>query len=359
MPRMEHAVILAGGSGTRLWPLSRRQRPKQLMRIFGGASLIQLARRRLADLFPPDRTWVVTSADHLDLVAAELPDLPRENLIGEPIGRDTANAIGLAVELLRRRDPAAVMAVFTADHLIEPQAEFAAAVRSGLATARQHASSLITFGIVPDHANPGYGYLRRGPAVAPGVYRVAEFKEKPPLATAEAYVRSGEYLWNSGMFVWSLDAIGRAFEQHLPDNSRRLRELAASWHDPAAGSARDSAFAALPKVSIDFGVMEKAADVLLVEMRCRWMDLGSWTAIAATQPPDAAGNVALAARVISLDGERNIIVGEGEHLIATLGVSDLVIVHSPDATLICRRADVERIRELTAARTARFGDAYE
>lgn len=356
---MRHAVIMAGGAGTRLWPLSRKLRPKQLLRLFDGASLLQLARRRLGEIFEPQHTWVITSAHYLDQVAEELPDLPRSNLVGEPMGRDTANAIGLAAELIARRDSDATMAVFTADHLIEPQECFAAAIRTGLDAAETHKEALVTFGITPASPHTGYGYLRRGPAVSGGVYRVAEFKEKPSPEVAEQYVASGEYLWNSGMFAWRVGAIQDELRQNLPANAAALVALAADWERLAGSPECAERFGALRKISIDFGVMERAAKVLTVEMNCDWRDLGSFLAMAETRKPDARGNVSLAPRTLDLDGCGNILVSEDDHLLVTLGVEDIVVVHSGDATLVCHRDQVERIKELVALRTERFADDYE
>jgi mannose-1-phosphate guanylyltransferase len=356
---MRHAVIMAGGAGTRLWPLSRKLRPKQLMRLFDGASLLQLARRRLEGLFAPENIWVITSAAYIDLVAAELLDLPRENLIGEPIGRDTANAIGLAAHLLALRDADATMGVFTADHMISPQDEFAAAIRGGLEAAERFPESLITFGITPDSPHTGYGYVRRGEQVVPHVFRAREFKEKPTRPVAEAYLKSGEYYWNSGMFTWRVPTILAELARHLPENDRTLKELARFWQDLAGTDEGARAFESLHRISIDFGVMEKAASVLLVEMNCRWLDLGSWTAIASTREPDSAGNVAVATSTLSVDARNNILVSEGDHLIVALGVDDLVVVHSDDATLVCRRDHVQQIKDLAELREAQFGGRFE
>ncbi len=356
---MRHAVIMAGGSGTRLWPLSRSARPKQLLRLFDGASLLEHAVRRLDGLFEPQNIWVITSAAYLELVARSAPQLPRENLIGEPLGRDTSNAIGLAAHLLARRDADATMGVFTADHLISPQDAFADAIRRGLDAAERHPQSLVTFGITPDAPHTGYGYVRRGQALGPLVARVAEFKEKPTREVAQRYVASGEYLWNSGMFAWRCSAILAELQRNLPENDRALARIAESWRDPAAASQIPKAFEALQKISIDFGVMEKAASVLVVEMNCRWIDLGSWTAIGATRTADAAGNTAVARNALIVDGRDNLLVAEDEHLLVTLGVSDLVVVHSADATLVCHKDHVQAIKDLQAARIAQFGQKYE
>lgn len=356
---MRHAVIMAGGAGTRLWPLSRKLRPKQLLRLFDGQSLLQIARRRLTGLFEPANIWIITSAHYLDQVAAELPDIPRANLIGEPMGRDTANAIGLAATLLARRDPDATMAVFTADHIITPQNRFAAAIATGLTAAEQHADTLITFGITPLGPHTGYGYLHRGEQVGPGVYRVAEFKEKPSRDVAEQYLRTGEYYWNSGMFAWRGAAILAELARCLPENAAGLQALAADWERIAGTDECAARFGGLRKISIDFGVMEHARRALLVEMNCNWRDLGSWLSIASECTPDAANNVALAPRALLVAGRDNVVVSESDHLLVLLGVNDLVVVHSNDATLVCRRDQVEKIKDLVARRTERFGERYE
>jgi len=364
---MRHAVIMAGGAGTRLWPLSRKLRPKQLLKLFDGRSLLQIARDRLAGVFAPENILVITSAHYLDQVAAELPDVPRANLIGEPMGRDTANAVGLAASLLARRDPDATMSVFTADHIITPPERFARAIQTGLEAAEQNPDALVTFGITPRSPHTGYGYVRRGQplelashtANMPPTFRVAEFKEKPSREVAEGYLRTGEYYWNSGMFAWRVAAILAELQRNLPENARGLADLAAAW-DRLAGTPQGAAqFERLPKISIDFGVMEKAARVLLVEMDCDWKDVGSWPSLADTRPADAAGNVTVAPRALTVDAEDNILVTESGHLLVALGVKDLVIVHSADATLVCHKAQGERLKELVKLREAQFGGQYE
>lgn len=356
---MRHAVIMAGGSGTRLWPLSRRMRPKQLMRLFDGASLLQLARRRLAGLFEARNTWIITSAAYIDLVAAELPDIPRENLIGEPMGRDTANAVGLAAQLIARRDPEATMSVFTADHVLTPQVAFESSIRSGLCAAEEFPSSLVTFGVTPDAPHTGYGYVRRGTVVGTNVYRCAGFKEKPTLDIARHYLASGDYLWNSGMFCWRTKTILREFARHLPENHARLEDIAQRWEKLERTDELSVLFGGLQKISVDYGILERAQDVMIVEMACRWLDVGSWTAIASTRSPDAQENIAVGARAITQDAARNILVSESDHLLVALGVSDLIIVHSPDATLVCHREHEQQIKNLVQLREAKFGVQYE
>jgi mannose-1-phosphate guanylyltransferase len=356
---MRHALIMAGGSGTRLWPLSRRKRPKQLLKLFDGASLLQHSRRRLKGIFPAENIWVITSVDHLDLVAEQLPDIPRDNLIGEPMVRDTANAIGLAAHLLARRDPDGVMAVFTADHLISPQDEFAEAIELGLAAAKQFPESLITFGIIPATPHTGYGYIHRGEPVGEGTYRVTAFKEKPSLEVAESYLQSGQYFWNSGMFAWRVSAILTELERCLPVNCRTLAELARDWERLAGTEQLAARFAGLERISIDFSVMERARSVLTVEMDCRWLDLGSWSSIAGTREADAQGNTRIAPQSLVVDGRGNIIVSESDHLVAIMGLDDVVVVHGQDATLICRREHEQRIKELAELRRKEFGERFE
>lgn len=356
---MHHAVIMAGGSGTRLWPLSRRMRPKQLMRIFDGASLLQLARRRLEGLFAPENIWIITAAAYLDRVAEALPDIPRENLIGEPVGRDTLNAIGLAAGLLKLRDPEGTMAVFTADHIISPQESFAAAIQTALRVTQDYGDHLVTFGIRPDSPHTGYGYVHRGQPISPGVFRVLEFKEKPVREIAEHYLRSGEYYWNSGMFAWRIETILRELARCMPDNHRILAECAEIWPQIAGTDDAHQRFEQLQRISIDYGVMEKAEKVLVVEMDCQWKDLGSWESVASTHPPDRLNNILMAACALPVGGKGNILVSEDEHLLVTLGLSDVVVIHSEDATLVCHREYLQHIRDLADLRRKHFGERFE
>lgn len=349
------AVIMAGGSGTRLWPLSRRARPKQLLRIIDGRSLIQHAFERLSGLLAPGDIYVIALAEHLPAISRELPDLPPGNLIGEPMGRDTAAAIATSAAILHAQDPGTVMAVFTADHLIRPADRFVAIVRKGFDTVAADGDALVTFGIRPTEPHAGLGYVRRGPAVAPGVWKVEAFHEKPDVEAARGFVASGEYYWNSGMFVWRTETILREMDRYLPATCDAARKVAPSRHD---SGAMGKAYEPLVKISIDHAVMEKASHVLVVEMDLEWRDVGSWTALPGVARVDDQGNAIAAANVLAVDASGNIFVSEDDHLIAAIGVEDIVVVRSGDATLICRRDQVQRIKDLVAELERRYGPRY-
>ena len=352
------AVIMAGGSGTRLWPLSRRNRPKQLLRIVQGRSLIYSAFERLRLVFQPGDIYVIALAEHLPAMTAELPLLPPENFIGEPVGRDTANAVALAASILHEKDPDTIMGVFTADHLIKPADKFAETLRHGLLVAADHGDALITFGIKPAEPHTEMGYVQRGEPVAPGVWAVRSFKEKPDLDTARQYVTSGDYYWNSGMFVWKTATILERLRENLPESHAVTQRLAKAWHDPAGPDLARELYPGLRKISIDYAVMEKALKVLVVEMAVDWMDLGSWTALAAALGFDSMGNVKALKRLAAMFSRNNILVAEDEHLIAAIGVENLVVVHSPDATLVCHRNQLAQIKDLVAQIERDYGGFY-
>jgi mannose-1-phosphate guanylyltransferase len=217
----------------------------------------------------------------------------------------------------------------------------------------------VTFGIVPDSPHTGYGYVHRGEPVGEGTYKVIAFTEKPAPEVAETYLQSGEYFWNSGMFAWRIPAILDELKRCLPENYLTLAELAREWDERSGTNEVARKFESLRRISIDYGVMEKARKVLTVEMNCRWVDLGSWSAIAGARQPGEAGNVTIAPYSVILDGKNNIVVSEADHLIAVLGLNDLVVVHSEDATLICPRGQEQRIRELATLRQKQFGERFE
>jgi len=350
---------MAGGAGKRLWPLSRLSRPKQLLPLLGGKSLLEIAVDRLAPVFGADNVLVITNAEYADQVADSVPSLKPENVIGEPEGRDTANAIALAAELLAARDPHATMAVFTADHVIRPQDRFAAAVERAIEAAESNPDALVTFGIRPTWPHTGLGYIHC-PQPEGDARPVKAFREKPDHQTARQYVDSGEYFWNSGMFVWSLDAIRTSLREFLSDSMTKLgpiREAAEAGQDFIALLAE--VYPTLERISIDYAVMEKAPTVLMVEMDAEWVDVGSWPALDRVSEQDETGNVVLAEKSLLLDSGRNVIVCEdASHLMAVVGMDDCIVVHTPDATLVCNKSDSQRIKELVALVEEKFGPEY-
>ncbi|MEK6643809.1 MAG: mannose-1-phosphate guanylyltransferase [Planctomycetota bacterium] len=357
-PVMNTAVIMAGGSGTRLWPLSRRSKPKQLLKLFNGRSLLEEAFDRVARVVPPEHIYVIALAEHIPAIAAALPKIPATNLIGEPVGRDTANAVALAAALLHHKNPDTIMGVFTADHLIRPADQFAEIVQRGYDAAAKHPDALITFGIKPTEPHTGMGYVQRGDPISPGLHNVRAFKEKPTHEIAKSYLASGDYFWNSGMFVWRTSTILDQLHIHLPDTHRAITALAETWSTPAGQSEASRVYPTLKKTSIDFAVMEKAPRVLMVEMNLEWLDVGHWSALPAVLGADANGNTTSALRTLLTDSRSNIIVSECNHLIVTIGVDDLVIVHSPDATLICRWDKLDEIKDMATELNRQFPNKY-
>ena len=362
---MRNVVIIAGGSGTRLWPMSRTGRPKQVLPLAGERSLLRVAYDRLDGLVDADRIYVCTAAAYADQVLEQLPELDPSRLIGEPVGRDTANAVGLASAVVGRDDPDAVLAIVTSDHLITPEKEFGASVDAAFAVVEERPRSLCTFGIEPTHPHTGLGYVERGePIAGTGAYQVARFREKPDLATAEEYLATGRFWWNSGMFVWRADTLLGVLDELLPESAAPLRRAGAA----AAGPERDAVLAEiypqLRKISVDFAVMEPVsqgrtdADVVVVPMPVQWLDVGSWAALAGTLQTDAEGNRTQALTCL-LDSRDNVIVTDDpEHLVATVGVTGHIVVHTADVTMVCPLSAGERVKELVAEVQYRYGGSY-
>jgi mannose-1-phosphate guanylyltransferase len=367
---VRHAVIMAGGSGTRLWPLSRAERPKQLLDVVaddsaetGAHSLLVEAFDRLRAVLPADRIWVCTAARYGQQVRAALPDLAPDRLILEPVARDTANAVGLAAALVADADPDAELAVLSADHVIRPVERFAATLTTAYDALAVRPDSLVTLGIRPTSPATGYGYVQRGaPTEVPGVAEAAAFREKPDRETAESYLTSGEYLWNSGMFVWRARTVLDALAEHLPESAEGLRRIVAA----PAGAGRDAVlaeiFPTLPKISVDYAVLEPAAAepgrVLVADLDVDWLDVGSWPALAHTLDTDAAGNAVRGLAVV-VDGSGNIVFSDDpDHLVALVGVRDSVVVHTADVTMVCPVSDAERVKQLLAAVDERYGSRF-
>ncbi len=343
-----YATILAGGSGTRLWPRSRESTPKQFLDFTGTGTMLQEAFSRVAPIIPPERVWILTGKRYVDTVREQLPVLPPENVVGEPVGRGTAPAIGFAAMLLQRESPNAVMAVLTADHVINYKERF----REVLLEAAQVAEKghLVTLGIKPSRPDTGYGYIERGEKLYDEkfpVYRVVRFTEKPNLEMAEQFVASGNYSWNSGMFIWRVDAILAEIERQMPELFDGLKKIMAAWDEPKRYDVLQSVWPKLPNETIDFGVMEHAKDVVVIPVEIGWSDVGSWNALWEVLPHDPSGNV-VQGNALLHDVENSLIYSES-HLIAAVGIRDMVIVDSGDAVLVIPRSRSQEVKTIVNA----------
>lgn len=349
-----HVVVPAGGSGTRLWPLSRATNPKFLHPLTGTErSLLQATYDRLVPLTSPDRVHIVTGTAHSAAVARQLPDLPERNILVEPLARDSCAAIALAAAVIQQRSPGAVMASFAADHLIKDTAAFARTVSEAAAGAEQ--GKLMTIGIAPTRPETGYGYLQCSATAELGVQQqVLEFKEKPTLAVATEYVSSGRYLWNASMFVWRTDVFLRELSQRRPDVFEPVSKIAEAWDSEDRDDVVGTLWASIPKVAVEYAVMEPAAAdglVATVPGDFGWSDIGDFetlgellaTDVDGARVVDTPGNGV----VVAVDSEDVVAVPAGGRLVATLGVRDLIVVDTPDAVLVCQRERAQDIKRLT------------
>lgn len=344
-----YAVIMAGGEGSRLWPLSRKSRPKQLIQLGSDRSLFQSAVDRLNGLIPAERILVVTVAALAEQLQTQCPEIPAENYLLEPMPRGTASVVGLAALALRHRDPQAVMLIATADHLIQNVDVFRRLLENGYQLSQDN--YLITLGIRPTYPATGYGYIQRGAALEGYPFRafeVKKFKEKPNEETARHFLEDGDHDWNSGMFIWKVERIWGEFQKWMPELFEKLEQIAADWGTPAQGDTLGTIWPTIKPQTIDYGIMENADRVVVIPaVDLGWNDVGSWESIFEVFEPKEDGNIILNAEHLGIGTQNSLIVSDQtDRLIVTLGMEDLIVVDTPQAVLVCSRKDAQKVKEI-------------
>lgn len=358
---MLHAVIMAGGSGTRFWPASRNSYPKQLLHLVGDNTMLQATFARLQGLVSPEHTLVMTNEHLVDPVRVQLPQIPPEQIVGEPMKRDTAACIALAASLIKHADPEAIMLVLPADHIIETDQQFHDCMRAGVKLIEQSPNRIVTFGIRPNYPAESFGYVQRGESLAnskvANAYRVESFREKPNRNVAEQYLQAGTYYWNSGIFMWRASTILEALRTFEPAMMVHIDAISKAMGSPGFPATLQREFAAINGKSIDYAVMERYNDVAVVEVPFRWDDVGSWQAIGRLTSPDEQGNC-VRGKYLPIQSQRMIVYGGDEHLIVTIGMQDTIVVHTDNATLVAPKAEEERVREVVKQLQNRKWDEY-
>src|SRR5699024_1055215 len=348
---MLHAVIMAGGSGTRFWPQSTKEHPKQFLTLFGDRTMLQTTVDRIAQLIPAERIWVITNDRYVDLVRQQLPDIPSSNVVGEVVAKNTAPCVGLAAALIQKQDNEATMVVLPADHQIEDTSSFLSILKTADAKARA-GDNLVTIGIQPSRPETGYGYIEFEKESA-GIYegrevkKVMQFREKPNAGAAQAFFESGHFLWNSGMFIWSVETILRQFRNYQPESYEQLALLEDSLSEKdAAKAAIDTFDLACPSISIDYGIMEPSKDVFVVPGSFGWNDVGSWKAVYELRSKDEAGNVIETDTAALTGSSKNLIQSNSGKMIALVGVEGLAVVETDDAILVCNINEAQGVKQI-------------
>lgn len=344
-----YPVIMAGGSGTRFWPLSRASRPKQFLPLATSRPLIVETLARLKGLAPTKQAYVVCGAVHAPMVKKALPALPKQNVIVEPQARNTAPAIALATAHVARRDPQGIVVVIPSDQHVADVPAFQASLTEAIAVAR--AGHIVTLGIQPTRPETGYGYIQVGEVLSGAARRVTRFAEKPDKATAEQYLVSGEYLWNAGLFVFRADVMLDAFKHHMPELAEALDAIRGALGTKKEAAVVKREFPKMPATSIDYGVAEKASNIAVVPSRCGWSDVGSFNALAEVRPLDEAGNVSVGANLL-IDSAGCVVVGKDKP-IAVVGMRDVVVVDAGDALLVLPKANSQDVRKVVEALKAK------
>lgn len=349
MPNV-YAVIMAGGVGTRFWPRSTEKTPKQLLEVVNKGTMIQNTVKRISDLIEPQNIIVVTNKVQKPLIAKQLPDVPAENILTEPLGRNTAPCIGLAALFVKRMDPEAVMVVLPSDHLMQDEEEFRRVLRLAIWVAYE-SGKLITVGIHPTRPETGYGYIQvieedgdKNPYYSRGVFRVKTFAEKPNLETAERFLQSGDFLWNSGMFIWRADTILHEIQQALPELYGELMKIGDAIGSGKFEHILETAYRIIRNISIDYGVMEKAREVYVLRGNFGWSDVGSWDEVYRISGKDDHGNSVNGKAL--LHDTKNTLVYSGGTFVATIGVEDLIVIATENGVLVCKQGESQNVKEV-------------
>jgi mannose-1-phosphate guanylyltransferase len=345
-----YGVIMAGGGGTRLWPLSRKARPKQMLSLIEERSLFQSAIDRVNGILPPERILVVTVAEQAAQLREQAPEIPAENFLLEPMPRGTASVVGLAAQALQHRDPQAIMAVLTSDHFIGNQERYQDLLRAAHQVALD--GYLVTLGIAPTFPATGYGYIQQGELIGiyqdQPVYRAMRFKEKPDDAQARAMLESSDHAWNSGMFVWQVSQIMEEIARQMPDLAAKLAEIGQVWDTPSRQFTLERVWPTIQPETIDYGVMEGARQVAVIPAQgLNWSDVGSWDSLFDVLPADQSGNIVMGGEHIAVDTRNSLVYVNQEHrLIVTIGVDDLVVVDTGDVLLVCHKSQAQKVRQV-------------
>ncbi len=348
-----YAVIMAGGGGTRLWPVSRKDRPKQMLPLIEERTLFQMTVERLQGLLPPERILVVTVAEQARELQQQVPYLPAENYLPEPMPRGTAAVVGLAATVLQRRDPQAVMAVLPSDHFIKNRDLFHLLLRVAVEVACR--GYLVTLGITPTYPATAYGYIQRGESLPEKfvypVYRVKRFEEKPSEAKARRMLASGDYSWNSGMFIWRTEQILKEFARQMPDLKAALDQIGAAWGSEQQDAILQAIWPNLRNETIDYGIMERARQVAVLPAGgLEWSDVGSWDSLFDVLPADVHGNIVFSSHHLAVDTHNSLVYGNrDDRLIVTIGVENLIIVDAGDVLLVCEKEQAQKVRQVVAS----------
>lgn len=357
---MQHyyAMIMAGGGGTRLWPMSRNNMPKQLLPLVEDQSMYKISVERLAPLFTPDCIYVVTGSQYVDMMRADTPEIPPQNFIVEPYGRDSGPAAALGITVIQQRDSKAVVAILTADHHISDKAGF----REVLAAAHDLAQQgyIVTLGITPTYPSTGFGYIRRGRELCTvnglTCYQSLGFTEKPNPEKAAQFLASGDYSWNSGMFIWKADQAMSEFQRQQPEMHAHFMELASAVDTPQFNTTLDTVWEKIKKIQLDYAVMEGAHNMAVIPVDIGWNDIGSWASLFDVLPLDPSGNTFKATDWIAMDTSNTLVVSD--KLVVTIGIDSIVVIETPDAILICHKDRTQGVKEVVNQLRAANKDQY-